>query len=74
MKPLLDGWSPIDMEVGVFSYSEQSIADAKERWKEKAESTEKQEEHSESKQNRIKNKNPEGENLQEWVKPINYLK
>ena len=44
----LDDDSTIDMEAGVFSYSEQSIADAKEQAeKEKAESTEKQEEHSE---------------------------
>ncbi len=44
----LDDASTIDMEAGVFSYSEQSIADAKEQAeKEKAESTEKQEEHSE---------------------------
>ena len=60
----LDDDSTIDMEAGVFSYSEQSIADAKEQAeKEKAESTEKQEEHSEEasqEQNQVQN--PEGEN------------
>ena len=56
----LDDDSTIDMEAGVFSYSEQSIADAKEQdEKEKAESTEKQEEHSEE---ASQEQNPEGEN------------
>ena len=56
----LDDDSTIDMEAGVFSYSEQSIADAKEQAeKEKAESTEKQEEHSEE---ASQEQNPEGEN------------
>ena len=56
----LDDDSTIDMEAGVFSYSEQSIADAKEQAeKEKAESTEKQEEHSEEASQEQK---PEGEN------------
>ena len=56
----LDDNSTIDMEAGVFSYSEQSIADAKEQAeKEKAESTEKQEEHSEE---ASQEQNPEGEN------------
>ena len=60
----LDDDSTIDMEAGVFSYSEQSIADAKEQAeKEKAESTEKQEEHSEeASQERNQEQNPEGEN------------
>ena len=56
----LDDDSTIDMEAGVFSYSEQSIADAKEQAeKEKAESTEKQEEHSEE---ASQEQNQEGEN------------
>ena len=56
----LDDDSTIDMEAGVFSYSEQSIADAKEQAeKEKAESTENQEEHSEE---ASQEQNPEGEN------------
>ena len=56
----LDDDSTIDMEAGVFSYSEQSIADAKEKAeKEKAESPEKQEEHSEE---ASQEQNPEGEN------------
>ena len=56
----LDDASTIDMEAGVFSYSEQSIADAKEQAeKEKAESTENQEEHSEE---ASQEQNPEGEN------------
>ena len=56
----LDDDSTIDMEAGVFSYSDQSIADAKEQAeKEKAESTEKQEEHSEE---ASQEQNPEGEN------------
>ena len=56
----LDDDSTIDMEAGVFSYSEQSIADAKEQAeKEKAESPEKQEEHSEE---ASQEQNPEGEN------------
>ena len=56
----LDDDSTIDMEAGVFSYSEQSIADAKEQpEKEKAESTENQEEHSEE---ASQEQNPEGEN------------
>ena len=60
----LDDDSTIDMEAGVFSYSEQSIADAKEQAeKEKAESTEKQEEHSEEAgQEQNPEQNPEGEN------------
>ena len=56
----LDDASTIDMEAGVFSYSEQSIADAREQAeKEKAESTEKQEKHSEE---ASQEQNPEGEN------------
>ena len=56
----LDDDSTIDMEAGVFSYSEQSIADAKEQAeKEKAESTENQAEHSEE---ASQEQNPEGEN------------
>ena len=56
----LDDDSTIDMEAGVFTYSEQSIADAKEQAeKEKAESTENQEEHSEE---ASQEQNPEGEN------------
>ena len=56
----LDDDSTIDMEAGVFSYSEQSIADAKEQAeKEKAESTENQEEHSEE---ASQEQNPEVEN------------
>lgn len=56
----LDDDSTIDMEAGVFSYSEQSIADAKEQAeKEKAENTENQEEHSEE---ASQEQNPEGEN------------
>ncbi|MBS7069192.1 MAG: FtsQ-type POTRA domain-containing protein [Streptococcus parasanguinis] len=56
----LDDDSTIDMEAGVFSYSEQSIADAKEQAeKEKAESTDNQEEHSEE---ASQEQNPEGEN------------
>ena len=60
----LDDDSTIDMEAGVFSYSEQSIADAKEQAeKEKAESKEKQEEHSEeASQEQNQEQNPEGEN------------
>lgn len=60
----LDDDSTIDMEAGVFSYSEQSIADAKEQAeKGKAESTEKQEEHSEeASQEQNQEQNPEGEN------------
>ena len=60
----LDDDSTIDMEAGVFSYSEQSIADAKEQAeKEKAESTEKQEEHSEeASREQNQEQNPEGEN------------
>ena len=56
----LDDDSTIDMEAGVFSYSEQSIADAKEQAeKEKAESTENQDEHSEE---ASQEQNLEGEN------------
>lgn len=56
----LDDDSTIDMEAGVFSYSDQSIADAKEQAeKEKAESPEKQEGHSEE---ASQEQNPEGEN------------
>ncbi|MGS4844948.1 cell division protein FtsQ/DivIB [Streptococcus sp. W151] len=56
----LDDDSTIDMEAGVFSYSDQSIADAKEQAeKEKAESSEKQEEHSEE---ASQEQNQEGEN------------
>ena len=60
----LDDDSTIDMEAGVFSYSEQSIADAKEQAeKEKAESTENQNEHSEeASQEQNQEHNPEGEN------------
>lgn len=60
----LDDASTIDMEAGVFSYSEQSIADAKEQAeKEKAESTENQDEHSEeASQEQNQEQNPEGEN------------
>ena len=60
----LDDDSTIDMEAGVFSYSEQSIADAKEQAeKEKDESTENQEEHSEeASQEQNQEQNPEGEN------------
>ena len=60
----LDDDSTIDMEAGVFSYSEQSIADAKEQAeKEKAESTENQEEHSEeASQEQNQEQKPEGEN------------
>ena len=60
----LDDASAIDMEAGVFSYSEQSIADAKEQAeKEKAESTENQDEHSEeASQEQNQEQNPEGEN------------
>ncbi len=60
----LDDDSTIDMEAGVFSYSEQSIAAAKEQAeKGKAESTEKQEEHSEeASQEQNPEQNPEGEN------------
>ena len=60
----LDDDSTIDMEAGVFSYSEQSIADAKEQAeKEKDESTENQEEHSEeASQGQNQEQNPEGEN------------
>ena len=60
----LDDDSTIDMEAGVFSYSDQSIADAKEQAeKEKAESSEKQEEHSEeASQEQNQEQNPEGEN------------
>ena len=60
----LDDDSTIDMEAGVFSYSDQSIADAKEQAeKEKAESTEKQEEHSEeASREQNQEQNPEGEN------------
>ena len=60
----LDDDSTIDMEAGVFSYSEQSIADAKEQAeKEKDESTENKEEHSEeASQEQNQEQNPEGEN------------
>ena len=60
----LDDDSTIDMEAGVFSYSEQSIADAKEQAeKEKAESTENQAEHSEeATQEQNVEQNTEGEN------------
>ena len=60
----LDDDSTIDMEAGVFSYSEQSIADAKEQAeKEKAESTENQAEHSvEAAQEQNVEQNTEGEN------------
>ena len=60
----LDDDSTIDMEAGVFSYSEQSIADAKEQAeKEKAESTENQNEHSEeASQEQNQEQNPEGGN------------
>ena len=60
----LDDDSTIDMEAGVFSYSEQSIAEAKEQAeKEKAESTENQAEHSEeATQEQNVEQNTEGEN------------
>lgn len=60
----LDDDSTIDMEAGVFSYSEQSIAEAKEQAeKEKAESTENQAEHSEeAAQEQNVEQNTEGEN------------
>ena len=60
----LDDDSTIDMEAGVFSYSEQSIAAAKEQAeKGKAESPEKQEEHSEeASHEQNQEQNPEGEN------------
>ena len=61
----LDDNSTIDMEAGVFSYSEQSIAEAKEQAeKEKAESTENQAEHSEE---AAQEQNTEGENSSENV-------
>ena len=61
----LDDNSTIDMEAGVFSYSEQSIAEAKEQAeKEKTESTENQAEHSEEV---AQEQNTEGENSSENV-------
>ena len=65
----LDDNSTIDMEAGVFSYSEQSIAEAKEQAeKEKTESTENQAEHSEEvAQEQNTEQNPEGENSSENV-------
>ena len=65
----LDDDSTIDMEAGVFSYSEQSIAEAKEQAeKEKTESTENQAEHSEEvAQEQNTEQNPEGENFSENV-------
>ena len=65
----LDDDSTIDMEAGVFSYSEQSIAEAKEQAeKEKTESTENQAEHSEEvAQEQNTEQNPEGENSSENV-------
>lgn len=61
----LDDNSTIDMEAGVFSYSEQSIAEAKEQAeKEKTESTENQVEHSEE---AAQEQNTEGENSSENV-------
>lgn len=65
----LDDNSTIDMEAGVFSYSEQSIAEAKEQAeKEKAESTENQAEHSEeAAQEQNTEQSTEGENSSENV-------
>ena len=65
----LDDNSTIDMEAGVFSYSEQSIAEAKEQAeKEKTESTENQAEHSEeAAQEQNTEQNTEGENSSENV-------
>ena len=65
----LDDDSTIDMEAGVFSYSEQSIAEAKEQAeKEKTESTENQAEHSEeAAQEQNTEQNTEGENSSENV-------
>ncbi len=61
----LDDNSTIDMEAGVFSYSEQSIAEAKEQAeKEKTESTENQAEHSEE---AAQEQNTEGDNSSENV-------
>ena len=65
----LDDNSTIDMEAGVFSYSEQSIAEAKEQAeKEKTESTENQAEHSEEvAQEKNTEQNTEGGNSSENV-------
>ena len=65
----LDDNSTIDMEAGVFSYSEQSIAEAKEQAeKEKTESTENQAEHSEeAAQEQNTEQSTEGENSSENV-------
>lgn len=65
----LDDDSTIDMEAGVFSYSEQSIAEAKEQAeKEKTESTENQAEHSEEvAQEQNTEQNTEGGNSSENV-------
>lgn len=61
----LDDNSTIDMEAGVFSYSEQSIAEAKEQAeKEKTESTENQAEYSEE---AAQEQNTEGDNSSENV-------
>jgi cell division protein divIB len=64
----LDDASTIDMEAGIFSYSEQSIADAKEQAekekaeKEKAEASENQGEHSEesTQESNTEERNPSG--------------
>ena len=64
----LDDASTIDMEAGIFSYSEQSIADAKEKAekekaeKEKAEASENQGEHSEesTQESNTEERNPSG--------------
>ena len=60
----LDDDSTIDMEAGVFSYSEQSIADAKEQAEKKRLKVQKsKEEHSEeASQEQNQEQNPEGEN------------
>ena len=59
----LDDASTIDMEAGIFSYSEQSIADAKEKAeKEKVEASENQGEHSEesTQESNTEERNPSG--------------
>ena len=59
----LDDASTIDMEAGIFSYSEQSIADAKEKAeKEKAKASENQGEHSEesTQESNTEEQNPSG--------------
>ena len=59
----LDDASTIDMEAGIFSYSEQSIADAKEKAeKERAKASENQGEHSEesTQESNTEERNPSG--------------